>query len=391
MTYAVEMLLFYQEATTSVVGICSAPPVLGDSGLTQRRYRTCPKLFSFTLLLTPADRSRLAAPALALLELLVPGAVQIGWLGSVVDHLCGGQHWSVLAVKIYGRRATAAAPSATSGGAMCMLVLDRERVSARKRKPTKGTINDVRYKIAATREERASAFHLVHNAYVRAGIGKPNPWEMRVTPYHLADTTQILLATIRDEAILTMSVVEDGPDGLPIDSIFGDEVAERRCQAARIAEVGCLAHRRRGLRGFFPVFLGMLPYLGQFVRGQGIDQLVVTVHPKHAGFYERLLNFKCFGEEKIYPAVLDRPAVALYVDLTRLRDEHQAGYRRFFGEELSPEEISPRPITPADRAYFGPMVDSGFGPLPLGDEEDLLEPTTEDDWRLPAAGLARST
>src|SRR5690606_3507969 len=55
-----------------------------------------------------------------------------------------------------------------------------------------------RCSIAATRAERERAFRLIYDAYVRSGLGTPNAWQMRVTPYHLLPTTTIFNATLTD-------------------------------------------------------------------------------------------------------------------------------------------------------------------------------------------------
>ena len=36
------------------------------------------------------------------------------------------------------------------------------------------TTADIEYRIASTREERASAFRLVYKSYLEAGLGEPN-------------------------------------------------------------------------------------------------------------------------------------------------------------------------------------------------------------------------
>ena len=59
-----------------------------------------------------------------------------------------------------------------------------------------GTTANVEYKIANSREERAAAFRLVYDAYLKGGLGEPNPHQMRVTPYHLLPGTEVFIAVL---------------------------------------------------------------------------------------------------------------------------------------------------------------------------------------------------
>jgi len=241
---------------------------------------------------------------------------------------------------------------------------------------------DVEYKIAANFEERASAFRLVYESYLRAGLGEPNPCALRVTPYHLLPTTEVLIAVLRGETFFTMSLVMDGELGLPMEAVYGDEVAARRKQGRRIAEVSCLADRRKNFRGFFPVFLRLSRLTTQYAQREGMDELLIAVHPKHARFYQRLLNFEPIGQQRAYPSVRNRPAVALCLDFARLRREHPATYETLFGKPFPDKQLKPRPITTAERDFFRPMVDPSFDFAPMGEVDDLfaggrLEPAPE--------------
>jgi len=227
------------------------------------------------------------------------------------------------------------------------------------------TTADVTYQIAATREERAAAFRLVYKSYLRAGLGEPNPYEMRVTPYHLLPSTGVFVALLRREAIFTVSLVVDGRLGLPMESVYRRLVAARRERGLLVGEVSCLADRRSQFRRFFPVFLGLSRLMVQYARRQGLDELLVAVHPKHARFYQRFMSFEMIGEETAYPAVRNHPAVALSLDFARIDRERPENYHTFFGEPLPDEELQPRPITKAQCEYFRRMVDPGLGFAPL--------------------------
>ncbi|MHC4176813.1 MAG: N-acyl amino acid synthase FeeM domain-containing protein [Planctomycetota bacterium] len=230
---------------------------------------------------------------------------------------------------------------------------------------SQSTTASVTYKIAGTREERAAAFRLVYKSYLQARLGKPNRHEMRVTPYHLLPTTEVFIALQQGEVISTVSLVSDGELGLPMESVYAGEVARRREQGLRVGEVSCLADRRSHLRRFFPVFLRLSRLMVQYARRQGLDELLVAVHPKHARFYQRFMEFKVIGEETAYPAVRNHPAIALCLNFARIDRERPENYDTFFGEPLPDEQLRPRPISKAQGDHFRPVVDPSLALVPL--------------------------
>lgn len=235
---------------------------------------------------------------------------------------------------------------------------------------------DIQYKIAATREERASAFRLVYKSYLEARLGGANPYGMRVTPYHLLPGTMIFIATLRGETILTVTLIADGPLGLPIESVYAEEVAARRQQGLLAGEVSCLADRRSWFRGFLLPFIGLNRLMAQYARHQGLDELLVAVHPRHARFYRRYMGFRLIGEEKAYPSVHNKPAVPLCLNFAQVDRHRPRSYDTFFGAPIPPARLEPRPMSPADHEYFGKMVDPGFHIAPVLCIDELFGEST---------------
>jgi hypothetical protein len=238
---------------------------------------------------------------------------------------------------------------------------------------------DVQYRIACTREEREAAFRLVYNSYLRAGLGENNPHKMRVTPYHLLESTQVFIAVYGHRIIFTMSLVKDGELGLPMDSVYREEVDRLRSRGLRLGEVTCLADCQRHVREFFPIFLCTSRLMAQYARYRGLDAIMAAVHPKHARFYRRYMDFRVFGQEKTYPTVRNHPALALWLEFDRVDREPPACYDFFFGDQVPFDDLQPQRIPRADREYFGTMVDENFLCAPLGDASDYDGPLGEDE------------
>lgn len=224
-----------------------------------------------------------------------------------------------------------------------------------------------RCRIANSRSQREAAFRLIYQAYVRSGLGLPNAYEMRVTPYHLLSTTTIFTAELLSGAsdgdvFSTVSLVGDGRFGLPLERIYPHEVATRREQGLRLAEVSCLADRRSDFRRFFPVFCALNRWMIQAARAQGYDQILVAVHPRHARFYSRNMGFELIGELAEYPSVCNRPAVPLCFDFAR-NDENRASlpyYSHFFDDPIAPSELQPTSMSAEELALFSSMIDPLF-------------------------------
>jgi hypothetical protein len=231
--------------------------------------------------------------------------------------------------------------------------------------------SDILCRIASTRKEREAAFHLVYNSYLRAGLGEMNEHEMRVTPYHLTDCSEIFVTTRRRKVIFTMTLIMDNEDlGMPMESVYGEEVDRLRRRGVRLGEVSCLADCQRHVKEFFPIFLVTSRLMVQYARYRGLDALVAAVHPKHARFYRRFMDFRVFGLEKTYPTVRNHPAVALWLEFARIDRELPAQWNYFFGEKIPHRELQPHPIQDEDREHFSSMIDPNFQCAPLGDADD---------------------
>ncbi|MFH1920970.1 MAG: long-chain N-acyl amino acid synthase [Planctomycetota bacterium] len=233
------------------------------------------------------------------------------------------------------------------------------------------TTADLEYKIAATREERASAFRLVYTSYLEAGLGEPNSRQMRVTPYHLLPTTEVFIATLDGEPLFTVSLVVDGELGLPMESVYAREVAQRRAQGIVLGEVCCLADRRSQFREFFPVFLRLCRLMVQYALKRGVAELLVAVHPRHVRFYRRFMSFEAISQQVAYPTVRNHPAVALSLNFKRVDEERPWNYETFFGQALPPELLEPQPITWSQCEYFRLAIDPSFAPVPLGSTDEF--------------------
>lgn len=232
----------------------------------------------------------------------------------------------------------------------------------------------VQYKLASSLEERIAALRLVYNAYVSAGLIKPNEHRLRVTPFHLHPSTKIFLAIENGEIVHTMSFIHDSEMGLPMEVIYHREIETLRRLGRRFGEVSCLAGNEISLE----IFMGLCRFVfcyGLFAR---LDHFVIAVHPRHARFYERIWGFRQFGPYRVYPCVENHPAVALELDFTQCDLRLPPRTKRFIQESpFTGAHYSVPPPGDDELEYLGRFVDPDWQLVavgPMGDESAAGQP-----------------
>jgi hypothetical protein len=227
---------------------------------------------------------------------------------------------------------------------------------------TSSQCSEIKIKVASTRREREATFELAYRSYLRAGLCAPNELGIRITPYQLLPSTDIIFAELRGEIISTLSLVRDGELGLPLEAIYKDEVQARRRAGCRLAEVSCLADRRQEPARFFGLFCELARVMVQMAVYEGLDQLLIAVHPRHARMYQRAMAFESFGINRSYPAVNGNPAVALGLPLRTARHMEVEKWRRFVGDPLPASIIQQKPINAVDQRYFQKLLQQSSAP-----------------------------
>ena len=185
--------------------------------------------------------------------------------------------------------------------------------------------------VAVTVEELTAASSLLHEAYVARGLTAPHPSRLRVTPHMLLPTTMTFVARQLGRVVATMSLILDGPLGLPMESLCPGEVGPLRSRGRRLAEVGalCVAEgfRRRGIT----VLLNKLMWRCA-VEIMGVDDLLIAVHPEAEDVYHGVLGFHSIGAVGAYPGLQKRaPALSMHLDLRTMPDD----WREQFGTKVS--------------------------------------------------------
>lgn len=216
----------------------------------------------------------------------------------------------------------------------------------------------VQLKVTETKQEREAALRLVHQTYCRSGLAASNGNGLRVMKHHLATSTEILIASQSNKVLFTTTLVRDGEVGMPLESLFAEEVAELRSQGAKLAEVSCLATDLgvTDKRHRFELLVEMFSLIAQTARRRGVDRLLLAVHPRHAKAYERMFGCVRVSAVKEYAAVQDNPAVLCVHDFAASDKDRYPFYDRIYGRKLAPWQLDGTRMSDDEREYFAKAI-----------------------------------
>ncbi len=206
------------------------------------------------------------------------------------------------------------------------------------------TWNRLDFRVASEPSERLAALRLVHHRYASSKLIEPSQLKLRVMPQHLLPTTSIFVGIANRSVHCTVTLIRDNAaEGLPLEDIYGPEVAHLRHEGHRLAEVSCLAFADRGsATAFRSAFIQLTRLTARFARHHGVTSLLMAVNPRHEAYYERVMGFRRIGSVKSYPSVCNHPAVACLVEFDALEDVIE---RKFFGNPHPTSALTPSELT----------------------------------------------
>jgi hypothetical protein len=221
-------------------------------------------------------------------------------------------------------------------------------------------------KVSECWREREEALRLVHRVYSRTGLADGTSAGIRVMRQHLSDDTEILVATKGNQVVFTVTLVRDSVIGLPLESLFEEEVESMRSQGIRLAEISCLAFDTdlNDNRARFNTFVQAMSLLGYVARRKGVDRLLLAVHPRHAKVYERLFGCIRCSEAREYAAVRGNPAILCMHDFASLDETGYPLHRAIYSTEFEPWNEDDARMSEAEKTFFR-------GYLPKRDHEVL--------------------
>ncbi len=175
-------------------------------------------------------------------------------------------------------------------------------------------------------EDLKEAYRLLYREYMARGYCQPNLAKMHYNLFCLLPDSCTFVLKRKDQLLGTISLLVDSPCGLPMESLFPEEIAKLRVPGRRLAEVGLLALNQteigKGLfslanlqkqAALFRLFKTMFDY-ARFVAG--VTDLVIGMHPKHEALY-RYLTFETIGPVRSYEGACGNPALPMRMDIPK--------------------------------------------------------------------------
>ena len=188
------------------------------------------------------------------------------------------------------------------------------------------------FKLATTTKDYFAALKLVQDVYINEGYVNADDaaCPCRILENHFFEQTAVFIGKKNEELVFTVSLFPDSANGLPMDSVYKKEMDALRKQGRAIGEVGCLATHPEFRDGSQNIPMHgnkiMFKYATEYLN---LDDLVITVHPKHAVVYKDVLMFDEIGKGQIkaHPKVNANPAVALRLDLHEAEEKCRHFYQ----------------------------------------------------------------
>lgn len=171
--------------------------------------------------------------------------------------------------------------------------------------------------VAKTLEDVIEGWGVVYQAYHKAGLIDANPFELHTSREAVMPGTAVIAGCLGPLAVSTISAYVDGPGGLPLDSVYPEELAELRKTGRRFAEVGLFADRRDHLNRSAEGLFELMRFGFWHAVNQGCDDIVIGVHPDHVPFYRRFFRFEQLSDVRSYPTVKNNPVSLLRLDVER--------------------------------------------------------------------------
>jgi hypothetical protein len=229
-------------------------------------------------------------------------------------------------------------------------------------------------RVANDLESRRRAYNLVYQQYLEKEYARPHPSKMWLTLHNAVPDAVTLMVERGDEVVAALTAVPDSPLGLPADEHYKTELDQLRSSGHRLCELISLGVGSGNQEAQVLAKIFNAAYVHAY-RVSGLTDFVITITPRHARFYRRLLCFENLGPIKVHSryydsfacmeteACLEHLPLSLPEELIRREHEGRGSAKRrnlyrMFENASSEEEMaemirkSVRPMTERELSYF---------------------------------------
>jgi hypothetical protein len=198
------------------------------------------------------------------------------------------------------------------------------------------------YYVARTLDDVMEAWQLVYMAYRRAELIDSNPFELHTIPQAVGPQTVVITGCLGPMPSTTLSAYVDSPAGLPLDSVYPEELGGLRKQGRRLMEVGLFGDRRDHLVRSSEGLFDLMRFAFYYGTHSNCDDAIIGIHPRHAPFYQRFFALEQIGAARAYATVKNNPVVLLRLDFRAKRDAMPKGLNFFANNHIPSSVFSSR-------------------------------------------------
>src|SRR5690606_14492473 len=144
----------------------------------------------------------------------------------------------------------------------------------------------IRFEVAQTARQVETAWGMVYDAYRAVGFVRPNRFGLHACCELIGPETAVIVGRIGGLPVNTITAVGDGPEGLPLDAVYNDELEKLRLQGRRMVEIGMFADRRPDSDNSFHALLELMRYAFWFGACLGITDYICGIPPHRARMYQ---------------------------------------------------------------------------------------------------------
>lgn len=168
-------------------------------------------------------------------------------------------------------------------------------------------------------EELKTAYQIIYKEYVKRGYCKPRMSAEYYSHFSLLPDSRTFVLEKEGEIRGTLSLIPDTPCGLPMESLFPEEISKLRKQGRKLAENTMLVLDQGIMgRGLFSLshskkhfyFFSLLKSMLDHARAQGLTDIVVSINPRHEFLY-RFLTFEPLAPVRVDPSANGNPLLAM--------------------------------------------------------------------------------
>ena len=165
-------------------------------------------------------------------------------------------------------------------------------------------------KFAETKEELEQTFRLVYDVYSKKGFVpcvKENGMLYNIYSL-LPDTTHVIAKSYQNVISNLTMMFDHKVFGLPMDELYKGELDDLRSNGRKIVELSALATPRE--HRWKNIFHYLVQVVYWYALYSDVDDICISINPRHVRYYMYLFPFEKFGSERYYPRV-DAPAIGL--------------------------------------------------------------------------------